>query len=94
MNESQRHDCMMVHRVVEKAAGRDLWVIAEDWPTHDDAWRAARLALFWLGSKRVRIWDDQIDEIIELLGIDRDRPFGMNLTCTEKEPAQNYTEMS
>ena len=34
----------VVYRAVAKVRKRDLWIIAEDWPTQADAIRAARLA--------------------------------------------------
>lgn len=58
-------------------------LVAEDWPTQEKAIEAAKLAVQILktgsGYAGSRELDAVADFIIPLLGLDRDRPYGMSL---------------
>lgn len=62
---------------------RDGYMVAEDWPTQESAVQAAKLAVQILkpgsGYAGSREPDAVADFIIPLLGLDRDRPYGMSL---------------
>ena len=72
---------MIIHRHSEPY--RDGHLVAEDWPTVEHAFDAARLAVEILrvgsGYAGSRDLDAVADFIIPLLGVDRGRPYGMSL---------------
>lgn len=72
---------MIIHRHSEPY--KDGYLVAEDWPTQELAFDAARLAVEILrvgsGYAGSRDLDAVADFIIPLLGVDRGRPFGMSL---------------
>lgn len=64
------------------------WIVAEDWPSQLLATLAAQMAAHRLGRTQRHISDEMIAEIIRDLGIDPDRPFGMDIRCTARNPAR------
>jgi len=76
-----------VFRAVAKVRGRDLWIIAEDWPTQGDAIRAARLAAQWMGKHRKALGTDFRPEIALALGVNLERPYGCDLRLSRVDPA-------
>ena len=68
------------------------WVVAEDWPSQWLATLAAQKAAFQLRGRRRYISDEMIDEIIRDLGIDPNRPYGMDIRCTARNPARRSTK--
>lgn len=75
-----------VFRAVAKVRKRDLWVVAEDWPTQADATRAARLAAKWMGAHRKALGTDWRPEIAIALGVNLERPYGCDLRLSKVDP--------
>ena len=76
----------VVHRAVAKVRKRDLWIVAEDWPTQADAIRAARLAAKWMGAHRRALGTDWRPEIALALGVNLERPYGCDLRVSKADP--------
>ena len=78
-----------VFRAVAKVRNRDLWVVAEDWPTQADAIRAARMAAKWMGLHRKALGTDWRPEIAIAIDVNLERPYGCDLRLSRVDPITN-----